>query len=93
MIQIEAQWAPPSRSSRGRPLSSWAGPILPVKTTNDLLVLRLDVYEVGADSRLSKITDPAPLVDLDSRYYKAIAAFDRRFTSGAPSLRRASLVR
>ena len=50
----------------------------------------LDVYEVGADSRLSKITDPAPLVDLDSRYYKAIAAFDRRFTSGAPSLRRAS---
>jgi UTP--glucose-1-phosphate uridylyltransferase len=62
---------------------------LPVKTTNDLLVLRSDVYEVGPDGRLTKITDPAPLVDLDSRYYKTISAFDRRFTSGVPSLRRA----
>ena len=26
---------------------------LPVKTTNDLLLLRSDVYEVGADGRLT----------------------------------------
>src|SRR5215212_2347194 len=63
---------------------------LPVKTTNDLLVLRSDVYEVGPEGRLTKITDPVPLVDLDSRYYKTISAFDRRFTSGVPSLRGAS---
>jgi UTP--glucose-1-phosphate uridylyltransferase len=63
---------------------------LPVKTTNDLLLLRSDVYEVGPDGRLAKITDPAPIVDLDSRYYKTISAFDQRFPSGAPSLRRAS---
>jgi UTP--glucose-1-phosphate uridylyltransferase len=63
---------------------------LPVKTTNDLLVLRSDVYEVGPDGRLTKITDSVPLVDLDSRYYKTISAFDRRFTSGVPSLRGAS---
>ena len=63
---------------------------LPVKTTNDLLLLRSDVYEVGPDGRLAKITDPAPMVDLDSRYYKTISAFDQRFPSGAPSLRRAT---
>jgi UTP--glucose-1-phosphate uridylyltransferase len=63
---------------------------LPVKTTNDLLLLRSDVYEVGSDGRLTKITDSAPLVDLDSRYYKTISAFDQRFHSGAPSLRRAT---
>src|SRR5215203_7332830 len=63
---------------------------LPVKTTNDLLLLRSDVYEVGPDGRLAKITDPAPIVDLDSRYYKTISAFDQRFPSGVPSLRRAT---
>jgi UTP--glucose-1-phosphate uridylyltransferase len=63
---------------------------LPVKTTNDLLVLRSDVYDIGPDGRLTKITDSVPLVDLDSRYYKTISAFDQRFTSGVPSLRRAS---
>ncbi len=63
---------------------------LPVKTTNDLLLLRSDVYEVGPDGRLTKMTDPAPLVDLDSRYYKTISAFDQRFPSGVPLLRRAT---
>jgi UTP--glucose-1-phosphate uridylyltransferase len=36
------------------------------------------------------VTDPAPLVDLDSSYYKTIGAFEQRFPAGAPSLRRAS---
>jgi UTP--glucose-1-phosphate uridylyltransferase len=62
---------------------------LPVKTTNDLLLLRSDVYEIGPDGRLAKVTDSVPIVDLDSRYYKTISAFDQRFPSGAPSLRRA----
>jgi UTP--glucose-1-phosphate uridylyltransferase len=63
---------------------------LPVKTTNDLLLLRSDVYEVGTDGRLQKVTDPAPLVDLDPRHYKTISAFEQRFPAGAPSLMQAS---
>ena len=63
---------------------------LPVKTTNDLLLLQSDVYQVGEDGRLTKVTDPAPLVDLDSTYYKTISAFQARFPAGAPSLREAT---
>lgn len=62
---------------------------LPVKTTNDLLVLRSDVYELGEDYRLTAVAD-APLVDLDPAYYKTIGAFDARFAEGAPSLVQAS---
>ena len=62
---------------------------LPVKTTNDLLLLRSDVYEVGGDGRLTKVTDPAPLVDLDSTYYKTIGAFEQRIPDEAPSLKEA----
>jgi len=62
---------------------------LPVKTTNDLILLRSDVYDVSVDGRLNRVVDPAPLVDLDSRYYKTIAKFDSRFPAGVPSLRSA----
>jgi UTP--glucose-1-phosphate uridylyltransferase len=57
---------------------------LPVKTTSDLLLLRSDVYEVADDGRLSKVTDSTPLVDLDSKYYKTIAAFEQRIPDEAP---------
>ncbi len=60
---------------------------LPVKTTNDLMLLRSDVYDVTPAGRLERVVDPAPLVDLDPRYYKTIAKFDARFPDGAPSLR------
>jgi UTP--glucose-1-phosphate uridylyltransferase len=62
---------------------------LPVKTTNDLLVLRSDVYEVTPDGLLVQQDATAPLIDLDSRFYKTIAAFEKRFAEGAPSLRKA----
>jgi UTP--glucose-1-phosphate uridylyltransferase len=62
---------------------------LPVKTTNDLLVLRSDAYELEDDGRLTKVADQAPVVDLDSDYYKIIGDFDHRFPAGAPSLREA----
>jgi UTP--glucose-1-phosphate uridylyltransferase len=61
---------------------------VPVKTTNDLLVLRSDVYDVGSDF----VLDPAaaaPYVDLDPAYYKLVPEFERRFPQGAPSLREA----
>jgi UTP--glucose-1-phosphate uridylyltransferase len=63
---------------------------LPVKTTNDLLLLQSDVYEVGADGLLTRVTDPAPLIDLDSTFYKTIGKFSERFPAGAPSLKQAS---
>ncbi|HET9648441.1 MAG TPA: UTP--glucose-1-phosphate uridylyltransferase [Microlunatus sp.] len=63
---------------------------LPVKTTNDLLLLRSDIYAVGADGRLTKVVDDAPLIELDSKYYKTIGAFEQRFPSGAPSLKEAT---
>ncbi|GAA1856423.1 UTP--glucose-1-phosphate uridylyltransferase [Myceligenerans crystallogenes] len=64
---------------------------LPVKTTNDLLLLRSDVYELTDDFRLTAAFDAeagetAPLVDLDKRYYKLIDDFTARFEAGAPSL-------
>jgi len=59
---------------------------LPVKTTNDLLVMRSDEYEQGADGRLHRRSDEAPLVDLDPNHYALLRGFDRRFPSGPPSL-------
>lgn len=62
---------------------------LPVKTTNDLLLLRSDVYDVGADGSVRREAEAAPLIDLDTRFYRTIADFDQRFPAGAPSLRTA----
>ncbi len=62
---------------------------LPVKTTNDLLLLRSDVYAVGDDGRLEQ-DGAVPLVDLDARFYKTISGFEQRFADGAPSLRQAT---
>lgn len=64
---------------------------LPVKTTNDLLVLRSDVYRLTDDQRLVA-TARAPYVDLDPAHFKTIGAFDQRLPVtpslvGATSLR------
>jgi UTP--glucose-1-phosphate uridylyltransferase len=63
---------------------------VPVKTTNDLLVLRSDVYDVGQDFVLSPVADPLPYVDLDTAFYQHVPEFERRFPDGAPSLREAT---
>jgi UTP--glucose-1-phosphate uridylyltransferase len=63
---------------------------VPVKTTNDLLVLRSDVYDVGSDFVLDPVSDSLPYVDLDTRFYQLVPEFERRFPEGAPSLREAS---
>ncbi|MGY2873618.1 UTP--glucose-1-phosphate uridylyltransferase [Marmoricola sp. URHA0025 HA25] len=61
---------------------------VPVKTTNDLLVLRSDVYDIGPDFVLDQAARMVPFVDLDG-IYKLVGDFDRRFKEGAPSLREA----
>jgi len=63
---------------------------VPVKTTNDLLVLRSDVYNLGGDFVLEKIPDHVPYVELDDHHYKLVGDFDKRFPEGAPSLKDAS---
>jgi len=63
---------------------------VPVKTTNDLLVLRSDVYDIGADFVLDQAAVDIPFVDLDGEVYKVVAEFDKRFPEGAPSLKKAS---
>jgi UTP--glucose-1-phosphate uridylyltransferase len=63
---------------------------VPVKTTNDLLVLRSDVYDIGRDFALDQVSSEIPYVDLDSDHYKLVGDFDRHFPEGAPSLAKAT---
>jgi UTP--glucose-1-phosphate uridylyltransferase len=63
---------------------------VPVKTTNDLLVLRSDCYHLSDGYVLLQQTEKVPYVDLDSSHYKLVADFDRRFPEGVPSMRRAT---
>jgi UTP--glucose-1-phosphate uridylyltransferase len=62
---------------------------VPVKTTNDLLVLRSDCYELDERSVLHQVPDEIPFVDLGGAY-KLVDDFDRRFPAGVPSLRDAT---
>jgi UTP--glucose-1-phosphate uridylyltransferase len=60
----------------------------PVKTTDDLLALRSDAYELTDDARvvLADGRVAAPFVSLDGDYYKLLRDFEDRFPGGPPSL-------
>jgi UTP--glucose-1-phosphate uridylyltransferase len=58
----------------------------PVKTTNDLLVLRSDAYRLDDDGEVELAAEAVPFVDLDSDYFKLLRDFDERFAAGPPSL-------
>lgn len=60
----------------------------PVKTTDDLLVARSDLYDLTDDGRMVP-TGAAPVVELDNEF-KMLGDFERRFAGGAPSLARAT---
>jgi UTP--glucose-1-phosphate uridylyltransferase len=61
----------------------------PVKTTDDLLLVRSDGYELTSDGQMKPGFDsPGPVVTLDKDYYKLLPGFERRFPAGPPSLRR-----
>lgn len=60
---------------------------LPVKTTNELMLLRSDVFELREDGSMVAVAD-IPGIDLDERYYKLVDDFEERVTV-VPSLRRA----
>lgn len=62
----------------------------PVKTTNDLLAVRSDAYQISEDARI--VPTPGSCarelrVDLDPTYYRNIDAFEARFPAGPPSLK------
>ena len=59
-----------------------------MKTTNDLLVLRSDAYDLGKDFVLDQVAAELPFIDLDD-HYKVVEEFDKRFPAGVPSLKEA----
>ncbi|MGZ4452183.1 MAG: UTP--glucose-1-phosphate uridylyltransferase [Nocardioides sp.] len=66
---------------------------IPVKTTNDLLVLRSDVFDIRDGYTLDQVADEVPFIDLDSDHYKLVADFEAHFPDGVPSLAKATALR
>jgi UTP--glucose-1-phosphate uridylyltransferase len=65
---------------------------VPVKTTDDLLVLRSDVYEMNEEMLIEPVAErrgQLPFVELDKRFYRLLDDFERRFPEGPPSLKQA----
>jgi UTP--glucose-1-phosphate uridylyltransferase len=59
---------------------------VPVKTTDQLLVVRSDAYELTDDWTLRLAAERIPVVELDPDYFKLLADFEQRFPHGPPSL-------
>jgi UTP--glucose-1-phosphate uridylyltransferase len=89
VIQLESAMGAAIGSIRGaRAIAVPRTRFAPVKTTDDLLVVRSDAYELTGDGELRPAYDGVgPVVSLDKDYYKLLPDFDRRFPAGAPSLR------
>jgi UTP--glucose-1-phosphate uridylyltransferase len=89
VVQIESAMGSAVQAFAGaRSLLVERDRFVPVKTTNDLLVLRSDVYEL-ADGAFLRKTAPDrddPFVDLDPAHYKLVGQFEQRFPDGPPSL-------
>jgi UTP--glucose-1-phosphate uridylyltransferase len=59
----------------------------PVKTTNELLLIRSDLYRLTEDSLVESLIDhDEPFIDL-ARPYAQITGFEERFPRGVPSIR------
>jgi UTP--glucose-1-phosphate uridylyltransferase len=58
----------------------------PVKTTDDLLVVRSDAYQLAEDFTVRLERQWRPVVRLDPDYFKLLHDFEGRFTQGPPSL-------
>jgi UTP--glucose-1-phosphate uridylyltransferase len=61
----------------------------PVKTTDDLLVLRSDAYALTADWRVEPSVagrEAPPFVALDPAHHRMLVDFEERFPHGPPSL-------
>jgi UTP--glucose-1-phosphate uridylyltransferase len=88
-------------SAMGAAIESFAGArvlavprtrFAPVKTTDDLVLLRSDAYAVSEDMFVEPVAarrGRLPFVELDRRFYGLLEDFDARFPAGPPSLREA----
>jgi UTP--glucose-1-phosphate uridylyltransferase len=66
----------------------------PVKTTDDLLVVRSDAWALHDDGRMEPRFDgPGPFVALDDDHFGRLGDFERRFPHGPPSLVRCRSLR
>jgi UTP--glucose-1-phosphate uridylyltransferase len=86
-------------SAMGAAISSFGGArvvcvdrarFIPVKTTDDLLVLRSDVYRLRDEGILEPTRPgPPPYVALDPSCFRLLEDFESRFPGGPPSLAQA----
>jgi UTP--glucose-1-phosphate uridylyltransferase len=62
---------------------------VPVKTTDDLLVIRSDAYNVSDEGEVTPTFDGAPpVVSLSREYFRLLQDFEEHFPAGPPSLAR-----
>ncbi|VEI14010.1 UTP--glucose-1-phosphate uridylyltransferase [Trueperella bialowiezensis] len=93
VIQIEcAMGAIVEKFEHAKPIVVGRERFIPVKTTNDLMVIRSDLFTMDERSRLHQVGKKIPYVDLDPRFYKFIADFDRRVRHVPSLLESESLV-
>ena len=61
---------------------------MPVKTTNELLTLWSDAYELNEQYQivLKRGVEKAPVIELEEKYYGKIEDLQKRFSKGIPSL-------
>lgn len=95
VVQIESAMGAAVQCFEGaRSLCVPRSRFIPVKTTNDLMVLRSDAYVLGEDDALhvapGRDVGADPFVDLDPAYFKSVRHFDERFADGVVSLARCS---
>ena len=94
VIQLESAMGAAIESFRGaRLLEVPRTRFVPVKGTDDLCLLRSDVYTLTSDMEVQPVTERAdslPFVELDKRFYRLLDDFEARFPAGVPSLREAS---
>ncbi|MCY1136699.1 UTP--glucose-1-phosphate uridylyltransferase [Actinoplanes sp. Pm04-4] len=91
VIQLETAMGAAIGSIAGaRPVLVPRTRFAPVKTTNDLLVVRSDAYEMADDGQVLPAYEGAgPVVTLDPEHYRLMPDFEQRFPAGPPSLRQA----
>ncbi|WP_250034616.1 UTP--glucose-1-phosphate uridylyltransferase [Paractinoplanes maris] len=95
VIQLETAMGAAIGSVAGaRPVLVPRTRFAPVKTTDDLLVVRSDAYELTDDGRMAPTFEgPGPVVTLDPKRFRLMPDFEKRFPAGPPSLRQSTRLR
>ncbi len=61
---------------------------IPVKTTNDLLTVWSDVFQLSENFELISQVSKIPKINLDTKFYQNYTDFKMRFQKGIPSLKK-----